>query len=779
MNLRVLRHLLWKDARSVQPLVISAVLAIASLYALLFIYAKTTNDLFTEQTSIGYTIWVLIPTLFAFSLPAFLIGSEEESGALAWLRTLPAHWKAIALSKFLLAIGYTSLVWSLSTIAFGLFWATIPANTLEMADRLSGVPEPWYLHLLGQFALALALLLVSLITSYLFRSPITALVLVLPAMVLLLVAFAQSAALVVGPTPPLDTKEWVILIALYGATIVLLLAVKTWAAYRRIVAPESNLRHRLTKSGTTNNAYRPPHSTAATAGHFLRPSPTFALTWQFLRQSRWSLIGFTIAACIGVVVAHVFSVNPNDAGWMILATNLAIVSSIAIPCFAFYGDSARGRSQFLADRGIAPSLVWLTRVGPPAICALLIMSALLIMRWLTPHPSISMLSVTVIAAFGYAACQFISQWVSRPVLAFFAAPAVLCVAGLVFAILLDAYPNWIPVLLVSTALLWFASWRLTPSWMSRPSIPKADWRFLGYATLALALPFCIVLGTRWATMPSVDSSWRQRMVEFDFPSSGRDRVAILAQSPLSDRQASSVFERQRDETYLQNIEDELKDTEAVGGHVSFQDLIWDASARNVGQVSQEQEPLTEQEHTEAAIRSVRVFLKWSNVVREEAIAGRVRFYVLERTAEKAQQIAVELLTQLIERQGMTAEIAELCKQLPDSNLVRESRRSALVVEWRSTRGFQCFGAFRMSVDSWSNFLERPRGTRYAEKAIRLAMERWGAGVDLTQSDHERIEQYLSNADLDTDLLRKLEQYDLAAYGLRQRIRNSSASQTNE
>ena len=116
MTAKMLRHLLWKDARSVRPLILAAVLAIAGFYLLLFLYAKSTTDPFTEQVTLAYVIWIMVPNLFAFSLPAFLIGSEEESGSLAWLKTLPASWKSIALSKFLIALGYTVVVWLISTI---------------------------------------------------------------------------------------------------------------------------------------------------------------------------------------------------------------------------------------------------------------------------------------------------------------------------------------------------------------------------------------------------------------------------------------------------------------------------------------------------------------------------------------------------------------------------------------------------------------------------------------------------------------------------------------
>ena len=216
MNQRVLRHLLWKDARSVRPLVVAAVLAIVGFNGLLFVYAKSTVRVFPEQLSIAYMIWMLVPNLFAFSLPAFLIGGEEESGSLAWLKTLPASWKDIVLSKFLLAVGYTVLVWLLSSVALWAYYAVVPENVLKMASRVEGLPDYWHVHYLGQAGFTTVLLLVSLITAYLFRSPITALILVLPSLVLLLIGFGQALAVMIGSAqPPLESSEWFTVIVIY------------------------------------------------------------------------------------------------------------------------------------------------------------------------------------------------------------------------------------------------------------------------------------------------------------------------------------------------------------------------------------------------------------------------------------------------------------------------------------------------------------------------------------------------------------------------------------
>ncbi|MEL6104561.1 MAG: ABC transporter permease [Planctomycetota bacterium] len=773
MTAKMLRHLLWKDARSVRPLIIAAVLAIVGFYLLLFLYAKSSPEVFIEQITLAYVIWILIPNLFAFSLPAFLVGSEEESGSLDWLKTLPANWKAIALSKFLLAVGYTVAVWLISTAGLGLYFATVPEDVFRMATSTGDGVENWQILFLGQAAFTLSLLLVSMINAYIFRSPITALVMVLPALLALMIGYAQSVSVIVGSTqPPLEARDWLVLIGIYSTGIGALLLVKIWVARNRIVAPESNLRHRFAGTGETNNAYRPPHATVVSAGHFLRPGAGLALIWQQLRQTRWLLFAFTFCACAGTVLAHTFDQNGSQNGWIILTTNLAIISTVALPCLAFYGDSSRGRSQFFADRGISPTLVWLTRVAPPTACALLVLATFLFMQAYSARPAADVSYLIACAFMGYAVCQFVSQWVARPTLGFFAAPAALGMTGLTYAILFDAYPDWIPLLFVTAILLVFASWRLTFSWMSRPSTQTTDWRFLSYAVLVIVLPYVVVLGTRWATMPSADLAWRKQMESLEFPESARPPVAVRVQIPTYLRQSGYAVLRQRDESFLKIVEKELNDTEAIGAHLSTQDLLWNPWHTNSLTLPDGDDPLTEEERTAAALRSIRVLLKWANVIRDEAIAGRVGFGTLNQAGEQAQHNAVGGLMQLISREGLTEEIAELCDQVPDVKRVHQSRSAALIAEWQRGQIFSGpnFGAYKTEASSWNGFVERPRARRLMEKAIRLAIENWGAGNELSDQHYATLAEYFRDAGLNSNPIETLPQKDRDAEALRELAR---------
>jgi len=109
-------RLVWKDALLVRSLLYIA--AIAILVANLSIAVSCHFNPIDSRDSVFYanTFWILIPCLVAFGTPAMLIGTEQESGTLAWLRTLPIPLRNVIYSKLLVAFFSLALTWTLSSI---------------------------------------------------------------------------------------------------------------------------------------------------------------------------------------------------------------------------------------------------------------------------------------------------------------------------------------------------------------------------------------------------------------------------------------------------------------------------------------------------------------------------------------------------------------------------------------------------------------------------------------------------------------------------------------
>lgn len=182
MNRRILQRMIWKDARTLRTLAIATPALIVGFFVLLELFAGVSH-VGTERMGLAYAIWMLLPMLIACGAPAVLIGGEEESGSLAWLQTLPAGWKTITASKLLVTSVCLLLAWAVATICFLAYWSALSDDWIDRIRQSSGLPEPFWIHCAGAVALSIAVMLSSFTTAYWFRSPITALVTLVPLVV--------------------------------------------------------------------------------------------------------------------------------------------------------------------------------------------------------------------------------------------------------------------------------------------------------------------------------------------------------------------------------------------------------------------------------------------------------------------------------------------------------------------------------------------------------------------------------------------------------------------
>ena len=189
MNSKVMQRLIWKDARTLASLTIAIFVGVIVFNLLQIVLASTTEIRSDDQFWVAYGIWIVMPNLIALGAPAMLVGGEEESGALAWLRTLPASWQAITRSKLLVSGTALLVVFIAGTIGFQIQWNSFPEYSIDRLRATGNAPEHFALHLIGQLFFSVVLLLASFTTAHLFRSPVSALVAVVPIMVALTLTF--------------------------------------------------------------------------------------------------------------------------------------------------------------------------------------------------------------------------------------------------------------------------------------------------------------------------------------------------------------------------------------------------------------------------------------------------------------------------------------------------------------------------------------------------------------------------------------------------------------
>ena len=262
-----------------------------------------------------------------------------------------------------------------------------------------------------------------------------------------------------------------------------------------------------------------------------RPSPVAALLWQQVRQFRG--IAGIIAVAFSLAMLWIGSTGGGEIWrWFIIWPLTAVIVGVA----TFHGDRIDPRRGFLADRGLPPTLVWVTRLLPPLVFlgALSLAFAWIAQRhdqadyWIGKRiaETIPLWVALTIALFliGVSA----GQWGRRTSLAFAGAPVLAGLwSGPVLQLLMfyDDYVWW----LWAAAAVWlFATWRLT-SMMLAGRQGAALWgRGLAYAALAWAVFAGGVLGNRWWTTPLELPRWRASMVALELPPADAATEALVS-----------------------------------------------------------------------------------------------------------------------------------------------------------------------------------------------------------------------------------------------------------
>lgn len=425
----MMRHLAWKDAQTIRPLVVAAVVGIVFLHLTVVVVGAMTTPSAGDMAGVFVSLWILMPNLVALGAPALLVGGEEESGTLNWLRTLPVSWQKVVDSKFLVGVGAVAATWVAASIVLAIALST--AGSMELYHR-EMVSLRSVLHL-GFFSLLL--LSTGFVTAYLFRSPVTGLIALIP-----LIMFLYVTALNVGDWIArgllgatrfsASTNQLAVLAAAGIGGLVMVWLAQRWLGRRRLTRQQGFPLSRW-KSPPTVAAYRPP----ARAGTS-RPSETTALLWQQWSQMRLpglmltALVAFFLIACYGIESNR----SRGQFRWTIAEFTplVTVLGGCWLGALAFYGDNVRRRCAFFADRGVSPGHVWWTRLAPSVVCISLLLIVAVSLHFMAPdandqygrtaklaHPTLIPSLLLLSFAFG----QLVGQWVRRPTLAFFGAPA--------------------------------------------------------------------------------------------------------------------------------------------------------------------------------------------------------------------------------------------------------------------------------------------------------------------------------------------------------------------
>lgn len=493
MNDRLaLGRLLWKELRQLLPLL--TLLPILGMLFLLFGWLAHGGHV-AESLIVGAgLISLAMPGLFAAGVGSLSVGYEKEQRTIGWLSSLPISPDRIIRVKLGAAFLGLLALW----VVGGTFFS-LSSRFNEDALTMEASWFSWPLHtlfvLLSGFALA-----------WRSRSGLVAILLVVPVAALpLLLAYAIDAV-----------RRWrfdfhhdpAVPILVFSQVLLGVLAwwlTNRWG--RSALAPESVTASRFAFRWPWRETYRTPQRRA---GYGAVTAPIAAMVWQFLSQSASLLSG--IAALLALALA-LFALTERGqvepAPWPIFLTILGI-SWLGVS--VFQSDSVGQRIRFLADRGIAPRLVWFTRHVFPAAMLAAFLLVILLVRYLTGVVAFDELLSAAdgwpLMIAGVVMVYVISQWVAQllpsPIVSAIVAPttAMIGFAYAGFSQLQLGTPIWLLLAVLLIPLV--ATRAMTRRWMDRrlgPSYWAAHAGFLVAMLLLPAVPILAVM-VKQPGMPS-------------------------------------------------------------------------------------------------------------------------------------------------------------------------------------------------------------------------------------------------------------------------------------
>ncbi len=495
-----LRHLCWKEARQVLPLIwMQLFLGLFFQFLVLFQRFGT----FTPRL----LLFAGMPSLFALGVGALLVAQEREQRTLDWLRWLPVSAVDIWRVKLGVALLALAGVWCVNLGLLALFW--LPSGqALRSAAWLGtgGWEYVWPLQ-------SVYFLLAGFATAWYFRSTLIALLALLPIAILpgllgsLWLTLGQRFSWVrpagVAFEPGVTAALTVVLAAVFLAL--------GWRGARKALGPEAMpTRRRAWQIGSLASGDDAPLWTQPPY------EPTSMLVWQFVRQNQRVLQWLGVLLLAALVLHHAHE----------LSLVLILLATSWLGVLSFQGDTLQERIGFLAERGVSPTRVWWTRHAVPL--SLLAVHQVLFLLLLpkpllqdagfqdagfAPRLSVALVLLSVVGLlFVYGASQAVGWAIRSATIAAIVAP-VLAGGFAAYGLLLFQDFGTPPEVLV---LLGMLPWLLTWGWMRRWMDHRLGWGFwspvAGVLVLVIVGPL-LPLGWDMARQPGMPVELRQQLLE--------------------------------------------------------------------------------------------------------------------------------------------------------------------------------------------------------------------------------------------------------------------------
>ncbi len=474
-------RLCWKEARQLVPF-LCILVAVDMLLNLQLVASPRIAEMFGFD--VRRAICFMIPCLFSLGCGPLLVSQEKEQKTLWWLSSIPIPPSQIVFAKWLVAVVGLIALW----IVCGVVFLFVSGYSVARPDPLALNPVTYVLN-------SLFLLAASSWTAWRTQSAITALIAVIPiaGLVTMSEAVLESLLLESGVG-----SAWIAVVnfCLFGGVL-------GWWSVR--VATQS-------LAGTTSpwralrvaqlRSERLIATNCLSAGKQGRFS---VLIWQFAAQNcmiLWvaaiSLLGLLALSAIPDIRALVFAVV---FVWFVASW---------VGVLTFQSDAIQQRIRFLAERGVSPWEVWLSRLLIPfgfAVATMVVVSIAVPLsiyrseRIAVPVPIVASMAFLV----NFAAAQWFSQWTRSQIVSLVAAVPVTFGALVYSVFCIGSLGTPLALLTLSVVTAFVATRLQLKQWMDQRT-GGAYWAVhVGLLIVALAIPV-LPFGVAWVTTPMLSSS---------------------------------------------------------------------------------------------------------------------------------------------------------------------------------------------------------------------------------------------------------------------------------
>ncbi|MGW8257354.1 MAG: ABC transporter permease, partial [Thermoguttaceae bacterium] len=503
-----LRSVLWKEYRQQRAFWL-AMGALSVFLQILFVWGFA--GFYWNGDSLSTFVFYLsvlsaegLTALYAIGCMATLFSAEHENGTFEFQKQLPVSAGRLAWGKTLFAIVGTACM-----LAF--LVASVLVLTLIV---LNWRPEPigwpfegfWH-QAVDIFGLVIFEALAwGLFWGLLMKNP-------LPAVILALICTTLSVHVTSLGAQRFDWHHYTQAVPYRLLILAAVSFADAWLAVRwfkeagvlgQSALGQDDISDTIEETSTALPAY----------GRFSRQNVLSRLLWQQFRQNGWIALAL-IAVIVSPVVNSIFPQNPFMRGVINPVLPLLLLPIIAICLWSmmfFRADHAQQSFRFLAERGVSPGLIWISRltmgavpvVGLVLICCLIVLCAQIEMFYqaIYNNPKIFahgefnfhcfewpiFLELLFLALFAvFSIVQFCSLFFRGAILAAFFSVLFIGLFGLWTALMIFWLVPWWWSILPIPLLHLAATWQRMPGWLEeRSGLRSKSW-------LAVAILPCIAI----------------------------------------------------------------------------------------------------------------------------------------------------------------------------------------------------------------------------------------------------------------------------------------------